>query len=144
MMKSQWHYSPIVLAMGALILLACTMTVRAMAPQAAPRPLDALAEARIGLARETLSDCLDPKNHDDWPRITAWMKRIAETRRDFGGPKADIDADFKAYINHLKVLESDQRAEQEAETASKEGGNDLRYQILEAETWLQQARDRSK
>jgi hypothetical protein len=105
-----------------------------------------LAEARLKLARAAITDLQRlVAGGQLWAAdksLRLWSRRLAETRRELGGDKADVIADLEAYLGFTKKVLDMEKTSYAKDTASRVDVFGAQYEVLEAETWLAQAKAR--
>ncbi|WZO95722.1 hypothetical protein EP7_002690 [Isosphaeraceae bacterium EP7] len=137
---------------GALVLTMISWARPIDAAQGVERTTDELAEARVALARKTIAELsvLAKSNVGDialsGPEIAAWRRRIAETRHELGGQEAEVIADLAAYLKFAKEMldEAKFKAKTPGASIQYDVAEEAEYRVLEAESWLVQAKARLK
>jgi RNA polymerase sigma factor (sigma-70 family) len=128
--------------------------------QGGGRTVRQLADARVAMARKTIAGLETvllelrkdgpggPPNNE--PEVTVWRRRIAETRHEMGGAEADIIADLTEYHEYARKLLDDARLEGGPSRKAIESLDGIlatieeaEYRVLEAESWLAQARGKA-
>lgn len=132
-------------SVGLLLPVVCALAAgRVRSADVQPRSAAELAQERLVLAHRVLGEARNHKPPRDVEMVTLWFRRIAQTRREFGGRPDETIADLKAYADHTRVLEA--RAEHNAKLGliTAYAWDEARYQRLEAESWLAQASENLK
>jgi len=110
------------------------------------KPRSDLAHERIQVARKALEVLEDQQRNGiippSDPRIDLWRRRLVETLREPGGDRAELIAALQDYRNQLKSEEAFMQEQVDRGQKTIADQLEARYRVLEAETWLVEAKAR--
>jgi hypothetical protein len=134
---SRWSIA--FLALAAIALGSILLPTRAQEPASGSKtrsPAE-LADARIKVARNALKELQTPNPSEELQnRIAVWLRRIAKTRHELGGPKDVMISEMKEYLDQVKQLEAYAVINLRAGRITSMDLREAEYKVLEAETWL--------